>query len=420
MKNFIYFLIVVLGSTSSFSQIVDVNTFDKENATNAFELAMKSNNDSIFFDFKNSPYILKPMRFRNVKNKTIILEDGVEFKAMLNAFQNTNDALIKFINCENISILGNGGKLSMNKSEYTTGEWRHVISIRGSRNIVISDLLLRDSGGDGIAIGRSNETLYSKDIYLNNIRCINNKRQGISIMSAENVWVTNSCFAYTGGTAPGAGVDLEPNIAEERMVNINFKNCEFKNNYYAGINIGFPKLTSKSIPVSVIFDSCLIENNFYTQFHKVPAEIIIRSNQVDPVKGTVVFKNCIVANSNWRMLYARKNETGFHVTFEDCVVKNICNNPKSGSPLYFEVPHYTKQSDFGGYHFENLMLQYNSRKSPLLVRGARKNPLSNLKNTTGTIFVDNPYVPKIPIIEYIGYSSLFNENVTLRIKKQLD
>lgn len=411
------YVFFTVTSTIALGQKKKVSDYNLENINRAIEQFANSSLDTLLIDKKEKPWVLEPVIFKNVKNKVIIFDSGTELNAKANAFPRTIDAMWRFVDCENIVMEGNYSKMSMNKAEYIDGEWRHVISIRGSNNIKISNLELSDSGGDGVAIGRSNKAWYSKNIYLDNIQCLNNKRQGISIMSAENVWVTNSCFAETIGTAPGAGVDLEPNVEEERMVNINFENCQFKNNYYAGINIGLPKLTGNSQPVSIVFDNCSIENNFSSKFHKVPAEIIIRSHQTDPVKGSVVFKSCTIANSKWRMLYARKNEAGFFVTFENCVAKNICNGKESGAPIYIEVPHYNKSSDFGGYHFENLKLQYDSNAPTFTIRGTRKNPLNTLRNVSGTIFVENPNISAKPSLQYLGYLPAFNENVTLKIKK---
>lgn len=412
------YAILFLFNTCLLAQQKDLTQNRLPDLNRIIENFARSTVDTLVIEKLDIPWVVRPIILKAIKNKVIQIEPNTIFMAEPNAYPRTVDAMWKFIDCRNIEIIGNHSVMKMNKDEYINGEWRHVISIRGSKNIKISDLELRDSGGDGVAIGRSNTILYSSDIYLDNLQCINNKRQGISIMSAENVWVSNSCFANTKGTAPGAGVDLESNDAEERMININFRDCQFKNNHYAGINIGLPKLTSNSKPISILFENCLIENNFFGKPHKVPAEIIIRSHQTDPVKGSVLFKNCTIANSKWRMLYARKNVAGFFVTFENCMAKNICTNETAGAPIYIEVPHYTKNSDFGGYHFENVELRYNSNKPPVVVRGTGKNPMNTLKDVSGTIIVDNPKAVQAPSVEYISYLPVFNENVSLEIIKR--
>ena len=56
-----------------------------------------------------------------------------------------------------------------------------------------------------------------------------------------------------------AGVDLEPNHASEKLQNITFANCTFRNNSGGGVQIFSNKLNASSTPVSITFDRCLLE-----------------------------------------------------------------------------------------------------------------------------------------------------------------
>ncbi len=421
MKNIKVFvmamLLYIVNITFGHAQQRELSKFQSFTPTEAFYDFMSSELDTLVIDNLDSPWVFEPMTFEGVKNKVILIDNGVEINAKKNAFPRKTDALFKFIDCENITIRGNHSVIRMNKEEYLDGEWRHVIRLRGCKNFDISDITLRDSGGDGIAVGRSNKVWHSQNIRLTNLQCINNKRQGISITSAENVWVTDSCFSDTVGTAPGAGVDLEPNVLEERIVNVNFKNCVFKNNFFAGITLSLGKLTSKSMPVSIVFENCLITNNFSIENTRIPAEIVIRSNKVDPVKGKVLFKKCTIENSQWSMLYTRKNEAGFHVDFKNCIARDVCNNSSCNEVIYMEVPHYTENANFGGYNFENLKMVYSTEKPPILVRGSKRNPLNTFKNVNGTIFLKNPYHTVLPKIDYVSYLPIVHKKVNLEIQK---
>lgn len=412
-------IVAILFFTSMwvYGQGRKLSEYIEDAPTKAIYAFMESGQDTLIIDAMEDPWVIEPMTFNGIKDKVILFEFGTEIVAQKNAFPKKTDALWKFIDCKNITIKGNHSTLRMNKEEYLEGEWRHVIRLRGCSNIRISDLILRDSGGDGIAIGRSEKKWYSKNIELDGIECINNKRQGISITSAEDVWVRNSCFADTIGTFPGAGVDIEPNVAEERIVNVNFDNCVFKNNFNAGIKLGLPKLTSSSKEVSIVFSNCLLSNNYSIENSKIPAEIFIRSHRTDPVKGTVLFDNCIIEDSGWSMLYSRKNADGFFVTFKDCIAKDICQNPSSGPAIYLEVPHYKYESDFGGYKFENLKIKYSSDKPAMLVRGSRWALYNTLNNVTGAIYLINPLATVKPEITYINYNPSFNSNVELSFEK---
>lgn len=419
-KNQVHFLVLffLLCTVSMKAEQKKLSELVSSTATKAFQDFMKSDIDTLVIDKKKTPWIFGPITLKSVHHKVILFEFGVEIVAKKNAFPRKTDALWKFLDCKNITIKGNHSILRMNKDEYTDGEWRHVIRLRGCENISISNLTLRDSGGDGIAIGRSKKVWFSKNIHLDNLQCINNRRQGISITSAEDVWVNNSCFADTIGTAPGAGVDIEPNVPEERIVNVNFNNCIFKNNYNVGINVGLPKLLSSSEKVSIRFENCTLENNFSEKNTKIPSEIRIRSHKTDPVKGTVVFKGCTIKNSKWRMLYARKNAEGFKVSFEDFRAEAVCSSPDSGAVIYLEVPHYSEDSNLGGYHFSNVTIDYTTDKPIFMVRGSKRNPLNRLENLSGEIVVTNPNPAVKPEIQYIGYVPLMDENVSLKIEKK--
>ena len=111
----------------------------------------------------------------------------------------------------------------MNASAYTRAEWRHGIWIgdrfgaAGTRDITISGLRIESTGGDGVYI----EGLKTGSV--TNVTTDGCYRNGMSIISAENLLVEDCTFANTGargrwnggetltartgGTAPRAGVE---------------------------------------------------------------------------------------------------------------------------------------------------------------------------------------------------------------------
>lgn len=121
------------------------------------------------------------------------------------------------------------------------GEWGHGIKVAGGTNIVLKNFVSREFWGDGIDLieGEYNGTLRAgvgpcKIITIDNVKCLYNRRQGLSIEAAWNVVVKNSEFAFTGKykiTSPGAGVDIEPWCTNETKIsNIGFFNCSVHNN----------------------------------------------------------------------------------------------------------------------------------------------------------------------------------------------
>lgn len=420
VRFFLLLFVVMMLAQSTFAfQKKRMSEFKTSSASKAFRMAMNSNFDTILIDMKNSPYILEPLRFEGICDKVLILEEGVEILAKKGAFPSVNDALFKFFNCENIIISGQENSISMNKSEYTDGEWRHIFRLRGCKNITFDGLVLKNSGGDGITIGRSKKNLYSENITIRNLKSHNNKRQGLSIVSAKNVYVYKSEFSETKGTDPGAGVDIEPDLPQDVISNIYFKDCLFKDNYSAGAKVALGRLTSQSEPIHVSFENCVLENNFLDNTTKIPAEIIIKSNKIDPVQGQVIFKNCLVKNSKWRFLFARKNEKGFQVVFKNCAVKNVGRHDKKIEAIYLETPHYSKKSGIGGFLFEDLYLDLQNHGPIIKIRASRRPGISYVANLNANIFVRSAKQLTDPDrVLYINHNPENNTNVNIKITQR--
>jgi len=204
--------------------------FQAGDASEAFQNAINSNNDFIVIDRQNSDWVIDPMKFFDVNNKTIVFEPGVVVRAKSGSFDEGSAQLFQLVRPSNLLLEGYGATLQMNKSEYPNGEARHAFSIYGGNNVHVKGLTIKDSGGDGIYItGSGSGNNFSNNITLEDIISTNNKRQGMTIISAQDMWVKNCEFSNSKGSNPEVGVVLEPNNETNRLVNINFSNCTFKN-----------------------------------------------------------------------------------------------------------------------------------------------------------------------------------------------
>jgi parallel beta helix pectate lyase-like protein len=367
------------------------------------------NNDTIIIDTQDIDWIISPLKMRNLEDKTIIFDKEIVLKAKSGAFLKSTDALIKFINCKNIKIYGNDSLLIMNKHEYIDGEWRMGISLLGCEDVLIKDITVSSSGGDGVYIDGYEKGTFSENITLENIIAINNKRQGISIISAKNVLVKNSTFTETKGTLPGAGVDIEPDDEYDVISNIIFENCVFTNNNHAGIVIALGKLNAQSLPVSISFNNCYLSMNHHKDNRYAAAEISISADPISPVLGNVEFNDIFIDGSNWGILYSRKSSMGFHVFFNNINALNICKQKDNISAIYLEVPDYYKISGpIGGFSFNNMFIKYNAKSSFMTIKGSSLRTLRGVENITGDITIFNPNL--IEIIDYIKYSSYSNKN----------
>lgn len=132
------------------------------------------------------------------------------------------------------NIIIDGGNIFGDRDYHigSTGEWGFGINISICDNVRISNIKIENCWGDGIiAQGRDGQpAVYSSNIYIDNVRSIRNRRQGLSIVSVKKMWVKNSYFANTNGTLPESGIDVECNTGYPVNENIYIENNLFEDN----------------------------------------------------------------------------------------------------------------------------------------------------------------------------------------------
>ena len=145
-----------------------------------------------------------------------------------------------------------------------------------------------ESGGDGIYLGndrRNKELSYCKNFLIENVHVSDQHRQGISVISAEDLLIRNCSFNNTSGTLPAAGIDFEPNSPRERLVNCVVEKCVFNGNQGSGVEFFLDKLTADTIPVSVTVRECSMIGN-------KNANINYMAGKSKNVRGEINFSDC--------------------------------------------------------------------------------------------------------------------------------
>ena len=104
----------------------------------------------------------------------------------------------------------------------TDGEFGNCVTIRG-KNIQLSNMTMRSGWGDGVYICNNGEVL-AEDVQLLNCKCIENRRNGMSIVGGKGIHVNNCAFNYNSGAAPQSGFDIEPN--EDIEISVFMDNIE--------------------------------------------------------------------------------------------------------------------------------------------------------------------------------------------------
>lgn len=168
-------------------------------------------------------------------NTHLILEQNVVL-TLAATTKSSYSVIAVYDSKENIII--EGGKIDAGRSTHVgaTGESGHGILVGDlCDNIVIKNIEVYDAWGDGIVLAAFTLTDdASTNILIDNVYCHNNRRQGLSIISAKNVIVRNSRFEDTNGTAPQSGIDIEPNV-NNVVDNVLIDGCIMANNTGMGL-----------------------------------------------------------------------------------------------------------------------------------------------------------------------------------------
>jgi len=242
--------------------------FDPVDSTQYLQAAINSGVKKLIIPRMETPWIVNPIFL--VSDQEIIIEPGTVIEAIRGGFKGRTDHLLSAKKKKNITITGKDAVLRMHKKDYQDAkqyqraEWRHTLAFYSCENILIQGLTLQSSGGDGIYISSAGKPMdYCKNVTVRDCLIDDHNRQGISVISVENLLVENCVIQNTKGTAPQAGMDFEPNSRGQRLVNITLRNCTFKDNASAGVII-HTYVRKDSIPISFKFENCKAINDTFT------------------------------------------------------------------------------------------------------------------------------------------------------------
>jgi Right handed beta helix region len=253
-------------------------------------------------------------------NSSITVDAGVIVEA-LPGYGET-DHMLNISDVQNVSITGTPGQtiFHMLKQEYSSGEYRHCLSIKGATNVTISGIQCNDSGGDGVYIGEGSQG-FSANVAILNSGFDNNRRQGLSLISGKSILISNCTFTNTMGTDPAGGIDIEPNRSTNILQNIVIDSSRATGNAGGGLIVGIQRMNATSTPVSIRISSFVSERNGQSGFYAMdgqdgptPAvggnvDIIDSQSNLDGQYGAVAaywdtngasltFRNFAVTNAN--------------------------------------------------------------------------------------------------------------------------
>jgi hypothetical protein len=363
--------------------------FDGAESTAALQAAIASRVPRLIIDNMGAPWITD--RLTCVSDQEIVFEPGAEVLAKQGAFIGRDDALLNLVGVTNVILRGPGATLRMRRADYDAppyvhAEWRHVLNIRSSVNIQILGLTLAESGGDGIYLGSLKPRAPNRDILIRDVVCDRNYRQGISVISAENLLVENTVMRGTAGTPPAAGIDFEPNHAGERLKNCVMRNCVTENNQGDGYEFYLVNLAAASEPVSIRLENC------HSSGDRTAVRVITGNAEADAVRGAMTFADCRFENAQRHgVTVGGKPPHGMALTFERCAIAGRA----AGADTFSDILLSIRRGDafpVGGIRFERLTVaQPTARPWITCQNGAEYEAVAAL---SGAVMIERPDAPR--------------------------
>lgn len=178
----------------------------------------------------------------------ILLKSNLLFEmapgTILRAMPTASDwsAILRVQGGSNITIRGGVLEGERDRHLSTDGEHGFGVALLGASRIVVEDVIARDLWGDGFYVGTARfdndrGRAGCRDVRFTRVQGLRNRRQGLSIVDCTGAIVEDSAFSDTGGTAPGGGVDLEPNPGT-RVENVTIGGCTMARNVFGVLIAG--------------------------------------------------------------------------------------------------------------------------------------------------------------------------------------
>jgi hypothetical protein len=391
--------------------------FNTEDSTDTLQAALNSGARTVNVPYMGKPWIVRPLELRS--HQTLQLEPGVVILAKQGEFLGGGDSLFTARDAEDVVVRGYGATLRMRKTDYMAppyakAEWRMGLSVRGCTNVTVEGIRVESSGGDGIYIDGGSKSRLSKGVVIRDVTCFDNHRQGISVISVEDLLIERSVFANTWGTAPGAGLDLEPDSPDQSLVNIVVRDCIFENNEGHEVLVYPKNLHDKAPDLSIRFENCLMRKTLTAgKPHGVAqgigrdddshgwSGICVAAVQDDGPGGFIEFVNCVVENTGKESVRSfDKSARRARVRFANCHFRNpwLTAHPQHWStrvPIHLQVRRPHVSSDVGGITFDDCHV-YDSVSRPALFLEPVGSELG-LRDLDGTITVHGPGEPQMAL-----------------------
>lgn len=310
--------------------------FQPEESTAALQAAIDSGAKKVVVEKMSSPWIVDKLRLAS--DQELFFEPGAEVLAKKGAFHGSADSLFSASGKKNIRLIGPGATLRMRRADYDSkdykhAEWRHVLNFHACTNITVEGLTLAESGGDGIYVGAGSGGAPCKDMIIRDVILDRNYRQGISVISAENLLIERCVMKGTAGTPPAAGIDFEPNSPNERLINCVMRDCVIEDNEGYALHVYAPNLDGTSKPISLRVENCVTRG---TNARSV--SIVVASGAKGPTKGSIDLINCRFEDVGAAAItIASTTPRGVRVRLANCTFADPAEKSKLAAPILLQT-----------------------------------------------------------------------------------
>jgi hypothetical protein len=267
--------IMILDPNDNPEDMVDASTFGftAGDATAALQAAIDTGSPRVVVPNMGSDWIIEPV-FLTMSNQEIILEEGVNITAKQGfpAFESgrlfSNRDGSDIYSLFNFTMTGLGNNvLKMWQDDYTQGSYtvsesRHAIALYSYRNVCLSDLTIEDTGGDGIYLSKDPflPGTIATNIKIQDVVVDNAYRNGITVITSDNLLVDNCVITNTSGTSPQVGIDFEPNPGSPPPTNCVVRNTILHDNFNQGVVVQLDHLADPGA-ATITIENCTFSGN---------------------------------------------------------------------------------------------------------------------------------------------------------------
>jgi len=168
-------------------------------------------------------------------------------------------SVIYMSNKTDVNIVGGKIRGERDKHLGTSGQWGTGIKVRGSSNVLISDVCISDCWGDGIEISGYNggNILYSRNITVEDFQIDNCRRSGICVSSVKDIFINDGIISNiqnSSGLEPQAGINIEVDECYQILQNIRISDLRTKYCGDWGVNFVISNCAGVMNPVTVEID----------------------------------------------------------------------------------------------------------------------------------------------------------------------